>query len=403
MKIVQINAVYEYSSTGRMVKQMHEFFQSKGLESYVFACNLKDEEIPGVYHFNGKISAVVHAIMSRLTGRQGFFSYCSTKRLVKKLEKIKPDVVHLHNLHSNCINLSVLVDYLAKNDIPTILTLHDCWYFTGHCCYFTDSKCERWKYQCGNCPDQKLWNKSLIFDASPQNLKAKKKLFAKIPRLGVIGVSNWVSSFIKDSILKDAKLVTYVHNWIDTDLFTPKNPNSIREQYNLQDEFVVLGVAQGWNEPKGILDFKKVAEMLPEYKFLMVGEMPDVYKPLPENMISAGVVNNVELLTEYYSAADVFLNLSTRETFGLVTVEAQSCGTPVVAYRLTATPELITEKTGIVVEYKNWEAIKQALYDIKQKGKFNISGDCRQNAVENFNKSNLIKKYLDQYKKLITQ
>ena len=120
-------------------------------------------------------------------------------------------------------------------------------------------------------------------------------------------------------------------------------------------------------------------------------------------MISAGVVNNVELLTEYYSAADVFLNLSTRETFGLVTVEAQSCGTPVVAYRLTATPELITEKTGIVVEYKNWEAIKQALYDIKQKGKFNISGDCRQNAVENFNKSNLIKKYLDQYKKLITQ
>lgn len=403
MKIVQINAVYEYSSTGRMVKQMHEYYQSHGMDSYVFACNCKDNQVPGVYHFNGRLSAIIHAMMSRLTGRQGFFSYFSTKRLVRKIEAIRPDVVHLHNLHSNCINLPVLLGYLARKDIPTVLTLHDCWFFTGHCCYFTDSKCDRWRNQCGMCPDKRYWNKSFFFDASSHNLEDKKRLFSAIPRLGVIGVSKWVTSFISSSILNEAKAINYIHNWIDTDLFSPKDPSIVRAKYGLNREFVVLGVAQGWNRPKGILDFKKVAEILPEFIFLMVGDIPEEYYPLPHNMLPMGVVNNAVDLAYTYSAADVFLNLSFRETFGLVTVEAQSCGTPVVAYNLTATPELIGVGTGRVVDYQDFDGIIDALNEFKIKNKEIVSRDCRLFALNNFSKELQINKYLSQYNNLLTK
>ena len=41
MKIVQINCVYEYSSTGRTTMEMHEYCMSYGIESHVF-CFIRD-------------------------------------------------------------------------------------------------------------------------------------------------------------------------------------------------------------------------------------------------------------------------------------------------------------------------------------------------------------------------
>lgn len=398
MRILQINAVYEYSSTGRTTTELHQFLQSQGHESFVAANNVPRTE-GNIVKIGNTLDHRVHSILSHLTGKQGYFSYFATKKLLKQITRIKPDVVHLRVLHSNSINIPLLLDYLGKNNIATVVTLHDCWFFTGHCCYFTDAKCDLWKSGCGSCPDLKNWNRSWFFDNTKANLADKKRLFSGIRNLAIIGVSDWVTSFIKDSVLTDAKIVKRIYNWIDLERFKPTD-SDIRKRFGIENDFVVLGVAQNWGIQKGIYDVKEVASRMSDCKFLLVGNVPEMYYPLPDNVIVAGVTSSVQELVNYYSCADVFFNPSTRETFGKVTVEALSCGTPVVAYNLTATPELINPSCGFVAEYKDYDSIISAIRTIKDKGKSQYSESCITFAKENFVKEKLMNDYRDLYKEL---
>lgn len=398
MKVVQINAVYEYSSTGRTTTEMHEYLLSQGIKSYVFCTN---KSIPerNIFKFSNTFDKKLHALLSRIFGLQGMFSFFSTKKLVKQLKKIHPDIVHLRVLHSNCINFPILLKYLGNNNIPTVITLHDCWYFTGHCCYFIDANCQKWKNTCGNCPEIKKWNSSLFFDNSSKLLTKKKELFSNIKHLAVIGVSDWVTGFIKDSILKDAQIVRRIYNWIDLSKFTPRDSNSIRKSINLTDtDFVVLGVAQIWAPQKGLDEFIKIAQRCPEMKFVIVGN--PLKSNLPNNIICVGIISNVDKLIDMYSMADVFFNPSLRETFGKVTAEAIASGTPTVAYRATATPELVKDGCGYIVEVGDIDSAINYLQIIKKNGKNYYFDNCKLFAENNFKKEILIKEYLRLYTEL---
>lgn len=401
MKVLQINAVYEYSSTGRMTAQLHQYLQSKRIESYVAANNLAAND-SYLIKIGNRLSRLFHSAMSHITGRQGHYSYFATKKLLNRINKINPDVVHLHVLHSNCLHIPLLLRYLAQNDIPTVITLHDCWFFTGHCCYFTDANCSRWKKQCGSCPELHTWNRSWFFDRSEQNLLEKKHLFGSMKRLGVVGISDWSTNFIPDSILKNAAIIRRIYNWIDLDVFQACNKNGIRKKLGLDNnDFIIIGVAQNWNKQKGILEFKSIATRCPHYKFLMVGNIPDEFYPLPKNIIVMGATSSIIDLAGYYSSADLFFNPSSRETFGLVTVEAQACGTPVVAYKLTATPELIPEGCGFIAEYQDHDRVIEYFEIIKKNGKQLYADNCRNFVSTNFHKTKQMDLYIDMYKNLI--
>lgn len=398
MKVVQINAVYEYSSTGRTTTEMHEYLCANGIESYVFCAN-KSNPKKKIYRFSNSFDMKVHSALSRLLGLQGMFSYYSTKKLLKRIDQIKPDIVHLRVLHSNCINLPLLLRYLAKHNIATVLTLHDCWYFTGHCCYFVDSKCCKWKTGCGGCPDLKNWNKSLFFDNSAKLLALKKELFGNIKNLAVVGVSDWVTDFIKDSILKDAKIVKRIYNWIDISKFTPRDTKAIRESIGFDDkDFVVLGVAQIWSPSKGLDSFIKLAKQCPDIKIAIVGKV--LQTDLPANIILLGVVSDTQKLIDYYSMADVFFNPSLRETFGKVTVEAMATGTPAIVYKATASPELVKDGCGYVVEINDIEAVISCIDKIKELGRQSYEKHCKEFVLLNFQKERIIAEYLQLYKNM---
>ena len=124
MKIVQINAVYQYSSTGRMTQQLHEYMTAKGIKSYVAAGNVRSNN-SDMIKLGSRFEDKLHGLLSRITGRQGYFSLFSTYLLIRKLKKIKPDLIHLGVLHSNCINLPMLLNYIAEKNIPLAITLHE--------------------------------------------------------------------------------------------------------------------------------------------------------------------------------------------------------------------------------------------------------------------------------------
>lgn len=399
MKIVQINAVYQKGSTGRTTKELHDYLQICGYDSYVFVAETSLQE-QNVFLIGNNLDRKCHALCSRITGLQGYFSLAATNTLIKQLKKNRPDIVHLRNLHGNYINVPRLLMFLSEYKIPVVITLHDCWFFTGMCCYYTESHCERWKYQCGKCPAKYKWNKSWFFDQSGKMLQDKRKFFEKIDRLAVIGVSDWVTNEAQKSILGSAMIVKRIYNWIDLEVFYPRDTSDLKIKIGVEDSFVVLGVSQVWSKAKGIDVFLKLAQDNPDIKVLLVGKIHEKID-MPPNVIKIGILSDTEKLAEMYSLADVFLNPSVQETFGKVTAESLACGTPVIGYNITATPELIGEHCGIIIESNaTISQIENAVKKIRTYGKKTYTQECRNFAEQNFRKIDRMNEYIQLYEEI---
>lgn len=402
MKVLQINAVYSKSSTGRMTEELHLALKARGIESFVASYDLCDLS-ENCYRIGTKVDRKVHGLLSRITGLQGYYSFIYTKKLLKYINIINPDIVHLGNLHGNYINLSMLLKFLSKNNIATVLTLHDSWFYTGKCVYYIEDNCEKWKDSCGNCPALKKGNKSWFLDRSRKMLKDKKKLFSRIQKLGVIGVSNWVTYDASVSILRNAKIIERIYNWIDLELFSPQDNDSLRKKMGLSDKKVVLGVSSFWTKQKGIEIFVELSKILPnEFKIVLVGNC-EKNEYMNEKIIFLGTVENTEVLAQLYSMADIFVNPTIQETFGLTAAESIACGTPVVSYKSTATPEVIgtDDLCGLLIDKLTPEAFKNAIIEIAKNSKSKYCNNCRKRAEFLFDKDRNIGQYIKLYNDLI--
>lgn len=399
MRVININAVYGRLSTGRTVEQLNQGLKKYGVVSTsVFSAGPKN---PKALRMGSPFDVRIHSLMARIFGNAGYYSRIPTKKLIRYLEAEKPDIVHLHNLHSNFIDLPLLFDYLSKERIPVVVTLHDCWWFTGKCTHYTVTGCARWQEGCGNCPRLKRDIPSWFFDRTRKLLSDKQKWFASLPAYAVIGVSDWITAEAKKSYMGSAKVIRRVYNWIDTDLFSPCE-SKIREKYGLEGKYVILGVAGCWQGSKGLPEFIELSKALPpEMRIVLIGQMPDE-RDLGD-IISIPLTENQLVLAEWYSTADVFLTLSHEESFGKVSAEALSCGTPVIAMGATANPELIGEGCGIVLDSTAPETVLSAIASIRQTGKENMRETCRRFALANFGMEDRIRDTLAVYNDLLKE
>lgn len=400
MKIFQINAVYGQLSTGSNVFEMNEDFRAKG-HACMAAYSVGNIQNSAQEYLIGSLPGQkCHALFSRAFGLQGYFSSGATRKLLRKLEEFGPDVVVLNNLHANYINLPMLLKYLSKKDIPTVAVLHDCWFYTGKCCYYTAAGCEKWKTQCRNCPALCQHNKSWFFDFTKKMHADRKKLFGAIPRLGVVAVSDWLLEQAKQApVFANASYITRIHNWIDTQQFSPADGTQLQRALGLAGKTVMLAVAAAWEPRKGMSALLKIAESLHEDECLVIIGRISNNISLPMNVIHIPRTDSKEELVQYYSMADVFLQPSLEETFGKVTAEALSCGTPVVCFDSTANPELIGDNCGAVVPVGDTAGMLQKAREISEKGKENYSRSCRAFVEERFNTERIF----DQYLQLFTQ
>lgn len=397
MRIVQINCVYGTASTGRIVKGIEECARENGMECVAaYSQGMADDA--QAFHFGSTAEQKLHALLSRVTGLQGYFSHFGTRTLLKRLDEIKPDIVHLHNLHSNNINLKMLLKYLAKNDIATVLTLHDCWFFTGKCCHFTMAGCKRWKTGCGNCSNLKEDNKSYFLDRTRKMLYDKKRWFGQIPRLAVVGVSDWVTDLARESfVLSDAVLYRTIHNGIDLDSFYPRKTD-LKQKFGLDGKFVALGLAMGMSKRKGYYDFLKLLKILPEdVKLVLAGLTKEQIEHLPEDIVGIERTHDVNRLAEIYSMADVFLNPSYEDTFGLVNAEALACGAPVITYRTGGCTEIVDDTCGIVIDCGSVEQMREAI-SVLEKQPF--SGQACTARANRFNQWDRYRDYVNLYKEM---
>lgn len=401
MKVLQINVTCGYGSTGRICLEISDFLLSQGIDNYIFY-GVGNTQRANAEKFCNDIDRKMHTIMSRTTGLQSYFSTVATKRLLCRMDELKPDIVHLHNLHSNYINLPILLKYLAEKDIATVITLHDCWFFTGKCTHYTTDKCYKWKTGCNHCKRLKKDIPSWFLDRTSKMWADKNKLFKAIPRLAVIGVSDWITNEAKQSFFKNASIIRRIYNWIDLDDFHPKAGN-IKRKYSIsEDKFTILSVSAGWDENSDrFKDAIKLSKLIKDkMQIVLVGAGLSKEK-LPKNIIGIDYIEGKDELAEMYSAADVYVHLSREDTFGKVVAEAMACGTPAVVYDSTALPELVGQGNGFAVDCGDIGEVYDIVDKIAQTGKKQYSEQCVDFVKKRFDKAKLLNETVKLYKDII--
>ena len=392
MKILQVNATYGLGSTGTIVRDIHNFCLAKGHESFV-AYAISDSNVVNGYKIGNWISNKLHAVLSRISGKQGYFSFLPTYRFIGYIKNLQPDVIHLHNLHSNYINLPILLKYLAEANIRTVVTLHDCWWYTGGCFHYTLARCDKWMKNCGKCPKRKQDTPAYLFDASSKILYDRKKYLLSIPRLTLVGVSDWISDEARKSYLGTSAIIT-IHNGIDLDVFKP-TPSLIRNELGLDDKFIILGPASKWLQPynKPILDY--FSKNMESNEVLLLYGVENIGMELPENIRQFGYTRSREELASLYSCADVFVNPTREDSLSLINLEAQACGVPVITFDATGPKETVDGKLSFAVSSKNYKTILD-LARIDIKSKYN-STFLLKFVSSNFDYKSSCKKHLELY------
>ncbi len=391
MKVFQINSTCGFGSTGRIAVDILKEVEKNGGEGIIAYGRNSAPENVNSYRIGSDLQVKIHGVLSRITDRQGFYGTSATKKLIEKIKDYNPDIIHLHNIHGYYLNVAVLLKFLKEYNKPIVWTLHDCWAFTGHCAYFSFHGCEKWKTECNNCPLKKDYPTSLVMDKSKKNYKQKKELFTKPENITFVTPSEWLKDLTEKSFLGKYP-VKVINNGIDLAKFKPTE-SDFREKNNLQDKFVILGVASVWEERKGLKDFIKLNEMLSENeKIVLVGLDDNQLATLPESIVGIKRTNSIEELAEIYSAADVFVNPTYEDNYPTTNLEAISCGTPVVTYITGGSPESVFEGNGFSVPQGDVKGV----YDAIQK----VDG-CKTPTKDFFDASKRYKEYVDLYKEIL--
>lgn len=394
-KLLQINVTANWGSTGRIAEDIGKLAIAEGWESWIAYGRGNPKSESNLVRIGNDWDMRWHGLESRLLDNHGLASRRVTRKFIEDVKKISPDIIHLHNIHGYYLNYPILFDFLKEWGGPVLWTLHDCWPFTGHCAYYDYSRCDRWKTVCHHCPQFRAYPASIGLDRSQKNYRDKKAAFLDCRNLTFIPVSDWLKKELSKSFLHDYPAIT-IHNGIDTDIFHPIEQKEIKS-----DKKVVLGVASVWDRRKGLDEFVKLREKLPEnYLIILVGLSQEQISTLPNGITGIRRTENIGQLVGLYCMADVFVNPTLEDNFPTTNLEALACGTPVITYATGGSPEAIDDKTGFVVEYQNVDMLTEKVIEVCERGPFPAL-DCRDRALRLYNKRDVFKQYIQLYKSLL--
>ena len=395
MKVLFINAVCGSGSTGKIIVDLLKTLMENGHEGKIAygVGECKGVAQKHTIKIGSSLGIKYHNLLARVTDHTGLYSKKATKKLIVEINKYKPDVIHLHNLHGYYINYEILFEYLKRANIPVIWTLHDCWSFTGHCAYFSKINCEKWKTKCEKCKQLRRYPVCYLKGDVEYNYLNKKKCFTDVRNMTIVTPSKWLGDLVRKSYLSEYSLHV-IPNGIDTKIFYPTK-QEFRSKNNLQTKKIILAVANAWNERKGFGDLIKLAERLDEtYQLVVVGVSKKQLKEMPLNIIGIERTSSAQQLADIYSSADIFINTTYEENYPTVNLEAQACGLPVISYDTGGCSETIKNQKSILVETGNVEDLEKAI----KKGVEKIA--YKDIAKMGLDKSECYQQYLELYREI---
>lgn len=404
MRIASINMIHT-GSTGKIMLGIAECTRAQHHEAFTFSPNIyyvggkmEKPEIEGHMFFGYTKENMLHLALSQATGIFECFSWFGTRQLIRRLEQIKPDIIHLHNLHNNSQNVRSLFKYIKSKQIKVVWTLHDCWSMTGKCPHFMVANCEQWKTGCMHCNVLREYPKTYV-DQTKLMWRMKKKWFTGVKNMVIVTPSKWLADIVKQSYLSEypAKVI---NNGIDLDVFHPTYAD-VCQRYGIpKDTHIVLGVAPGWDDKKGLDVFLELAERLPDqYQIVLVGTNEALDTQLPKYIISIHRTHNQRELAEIYTAAHVFVNPTREDNFPTVNIEALACGTPVVTFETGGSPEILDDTCGVVIPCDDVDALEAAIIRVCEEKIFSQEA-CLARA-KRYDKNDKFRDYVALYEELM--
>ena len=393
-KVVAISSHNRFS-VGNIMLNISAHAAAAGYKAYTFSPRSRTQKVnvPNHFFFGNIPERNISNIINIQTGKQGALNYVGTYELLRKLNHISPDIIHLHNLHSNYVNLRMLFRYINEKNIPVVWTFHDCWPFTGQCPYFDIVDCKKWKMHCEHCamcgeyPQTKK-------DRSFQMYDLKKQLFTSVSDMTIITPSDWLRALVMESFLS-CHDVRVINNGVDQSIFKPID-STFRKDHGLEGKFIILGVASAWGERKGLDRFIALSKRLDSrFKIVLVGiEQGELNAP--DILCIKKTLNQAEL-AKIYTAADVLLNPTREDNFPTVNIEALSCGTPVISYGAGGSAEAFDDATGRTISEDNVEATLDELFWN------NYQTEACINRAKNFDEDLVFDKYIRLYDEILNR
>lgn len=398
--ILEINST-NYASTGNIMLNIAKQARKEGYTVYT-ACKASLESNKHLDNnqiiIGNRYERILSSYLATLTGLRDHFNIFGTLSFINKIKKINPDLIHLHVMHDDFINMGIFFKFLKKYNKPVVWTFHDCVAITGLCPYFDMVNCTKWKTSCNNCPQLHNDVNSLFFDTTNYIWNKRKKMFNSIENLTIVTPSIWLSNIVKDSFLKNKDTIV-INNGIDLDKFKPIE-SSFKKDHNIENKYLILGIANYWNKRKGLDVFIELAKKLPDnYQIVLVGTNNEIDKQLPNNIISIHRTYNQEELVKIYSAADLFVNPTREENFPTVNIESLACGTPILTFDTGGSPEIIDETCGSVINKDDFDSLEKEIYKICDNKLFSKKA-CVIRASQ-FDNNNKNKEYTSLYNNLI--
>lgn len=389
MKVIMIN-VTATGSTGGVVDSVCKALLAKGDQGLLLYG--RGSELKDAVKISSGAECAMDAALSRLTGYNGVFSKRATQRAISIIEDQKPDVVHIHNIHGYYINLYELVEYLKKENIPTVWTLHDEYLYTGRC--GISNACEEWIHGCRSCPHKKEYPSTLLFDYANVMWNKKKNLFEDWENVHFATPSLWLCERAKKSFL-GGHYFEVISNGVDTNVFYAD------EKAEKHKQTVLFVAPNALAEHKGGRILLKIAKC-PEFsdiEFVIIGATQreaDQYTRGNVKVLERTQDKNA--LAGYYRSATVFVTLSKRETFSMTCAESVCCGTPVVGFEAGAPETIFKKPYAEFVRYGDIEALSNFLAARLQTETDRHA--CAEYGKNNFSVGVMNKKYIDLYEKL---
>lgn len=398
--IVSLNLGF-FGSTGFIMRNIHKKAINEGFIFKMAAPKTAEEiaDSQDAIYIGTPESHRFNQYGSILSGLDGCYSVFATKKLLRQLDVLTPDLIHLHNLHYAYINLPMLFRYIKKRKIKTVWTLHDCWPFTGHCPHFAYEQCEKWKTGCYRCPRYQSYPKS-IFDNSSFMWKLKKHWFTGVEDMQIITPSHWLKELVEQSYMGGYP-VAVINNGINLDIFCP-TLSDFREKYGIaKNKQILLGVSFSWGKKKGLDVFLELEKRLDKdkYQIVLVGTNQEIDDQLPETIISIHKTNNQQELAEIYTAADLLVNPTREDNYPTVNMEAIACGTPVLTFRTGGSSEMLNETCGNVVPCDDVDAMEREIVRICTEQPYSQKACVEQ--AKNFDQERRFGEYIELYKRLL--
>lgn len=396
MKVLLIDVNCKNSSTGKIVYDIYSYLNQNDDEAVICYGRGKKMDEKGIFKFGLDWETYLHALLTRVTGFTGCYSFFSTRRLIGYIKKYKPDIVHIHELHAYFVNIKPLINFLKKNNIRTVHTLHCEFSYTGKCGYAEE--CEKWKTMCEKCSKVRYYPESLFFDWTKRMFIQKKKMFENFNDMLITTPSEWVTERAKNSFFGQHQIIT-VPNGIDADVFYPRETTQLRKKHGIDEtKKVVISVAPDiMSERKGgkyVLELAKMRECK-DIVFILIG-VNDLLEDVPDNVITLPKITDQQILAQYYSLADVFLLCSKKETFSLTCAEALCCGVPIAGFRCGAPETVFRSPYAKFVEHGALDQLMKAVIEQMEL----TEKDVCQYGINNFSKEMMCKTYTMLYESI---